>query len=69
MKLAQLMAKGVHVISLCFTCLGVKSQQVFLHLSFPSAGLSAAHFCADWLLNWSLEAKWARLLITTYPTH
>ena len=40
---------------------------------FPSAGLSAAHFCADWLLNWSLAAKWAQLLIThltaAYPIY
>ena len=38
---------------------------------FPSAGLSVAHFCADWLLDWSLAAKW--LLITqltaAYPTY
>ena len=27
-----------------------------------SAGLMAAHFLADWLLGWSLAAKWARLL-------
>ena len=31
------------------------------------------YFCADWLLNWSLVAKRARLLITqltaAYPTH
>ena len=31
---------------------------------FPSAGLSDAHFRADWLLDRSLEAKWAQLLIT-----
>ena len=51
--------------------------EVFLRLllsaRFPSAGLSAAHFRAVWLLNWSLEAKWARILITqltaAYPTH
>ena len=40
---------------------------------FSSAGLSAAHFRTDWLLNWSLAAKWARQLITqltaAYPTH
>ena len=39
---------------------------------FPSAGLSAAHFCTAWLLDWRLVAKWARLLITqltaAYPT-
>ena len=48
-----------------------------LHLSFsmgfPSAGLSAAHFRADWLRDWSLAAKWPRLLITqltaAYPPH
>ena len=50
--------------------------QLFLSLlstRFPSAGLSVAHFCAGWLLDWSLAAKWARLLITqqtaAYPTH
>ena len=50
---------------------------VFLHFllsaHFPLTGLSATHFCADWLINWSLAAKWARLLITqltvAYPTH
>ena len=44
-----------------------------LSTRFPSAGLSATHFHADWLLYWSLAAKWARLLITqltaAYPTH
>ena len=35
-----------------------------LSTRFPSAGLSAAHFHADWLLYWSLAAKWAQLLIT-----
>ena len=41
----------------------------FLHLlltnRFLSACLSTAHFCEDELVDWSLEAKWARLLITT----
>ena len=31
---------------------------------FPSAGLSATHVRAGWLLDCSLGAKWARLLIT-----
>ena len=31
---------------------------------FPTAGISAAHVRADQLLNGSLAAKWARLLIT-----
>ena len=48
--------------------------EYFLHLSFlPTAGLSAAHICADWLLPWSLAAKWGHLLTTNlaaaYPTH
>ena len=30
----------------------------------PAAGHSATHVRADWLLDWSLAAKWARLLIT-----
>ena len=45
----------------------------FFSTRFPLAGLSAAHFRADWLLNWSLAAKWDGLLITqltaAYPTH
>ena len=40
-----------------------------LSTRFPSA----AHFRKDWLLDWSLAAKWAWLLITrliaAYPTH
>ena len=39
----------------------------FFHLllptRFPAAGLSASHVCADWLHDWGLAAKWARLLI------
>ena len=31
---------------------------------FPTAGLSAAHVHPDWLLDWSLAAKWVELLIT-----
>ena len=38
------------------------SSLLFTH--FPSAGHSAAHLRADWLFDWSLAAKWARLLIT-----
>ena len=38
----------------------------------PAAGLSATDVWADWLLDWSLAAKWAQLLITylcaDYPT-
>ena len=30
----------------------------------PTAGLSATHFHPDWLLDWSLAAKWVQLLIT-----
>ena len=50
-------------------------NNIFLHLPstrFPSAVPSAAHFRADWLHDWSLAAKWDRLLITqltaAYPT-
>ena len=39
----------------------------------PTAGLLATHVCADWLLDWSLAVKWARLQITNfiarYPKH
>ena len=31
---------------------------------FPSAGLSTSNVSTDWLHGWSLEAKWAQLLIT-----
>ena len=41
--------------------------------NFLSAGLLAAHCRTNWLLDWSLAAKWAWLLITqltaAYPTH
>ena len=44
-----------------------------LSTRFPTAGLKAAHFREDWLLNRSLAAKWAPLLIThlaaAYPAH
>ena len=44
-----------------------------LSTHFPSAGLSATHFQVDWLLDWSVAAKWAQPLITqltaAYPTH
>ena len=54
------------------------SENSFLHLyllliHFPSAGLSAAQFRVDWLLDWSLAAKWAQPLVTqlaaAYPPH
>ena len=35
-----------------------------LSTRFPSAGVSVAHFPADWVLDWSLAAKWVRLLVT-----
>ena len=42
--------------------------QWFLHLwllpAFHSAGLSDTNIRADWLHDWSLAAKWARILIT-----
>ena len=51
-----------HMAKLCL--------DLILTCRFLLAGLSMAHFCADQLLDWSLAAKWARLLITsTYPTH
>ena len=45
-------------------------DQVFSHRSLP-IGLSAAHFSAHLLLDWSLAVKWAPLQITTtaaYPS-
>ena len=48
-------------------------KKSLLTTCFPTAGLSATHVCADWLLDWSLAAKWAQLLISqqtaAYPTH
>ena len=47
-------------------------NETFLTTRFPTAGLSAPHVRADWLLDWSLAAEWARLLSTyltaAYPT-
>ena len=39
-------------------------REFLLTIPFYLAGLSAAHFCADLLLDWTFPAKWARLLIT-----
>ena len=52
-------------------------QERLLHLSLlpacPTANHLVTHVCADLLLDWSLAAKWARLLIThlaaVHPTH
>ena len=52
-------------------------RERLLHLSLlpacPTANHSATHVCADLLLDWSLAAKWARLLTThlavAKPTH
>ena len=45
----------------------------FLTTHFPATGLTATYVRADWLLDWSLAAKWVQLLITylaaAYPTH
>ena len=35
-----------------------------LSTRFPSSGLSVAHFPADWVLDWSLAAKWVRQQVT-----
>ena len=43
-----------------------------LSYRFPADGLSATRVCSDWLLDWSLAAKWGCPLITylaaAYPT-
>ena len=55
-------------------CYPVKSVLTYLLTArFPTPGLSATHVRIDWLLDWSLAAKQAKLLITylvaAYPTH
>ena len=64
----------------CLKC--IRNWHPFAHLyfftalltaRFPTAGLLAAQVRADWLLDWSLAAKWTWLLIyylaDAIPTH
>ena len=56
------MGRGSPEVSMVFFFATVLSNP------FPSAGLSAAHFRTDWLLDLNLAAKWSRLLFTQLTT-